>query len=269
MIEDQMVNKSPALQLANITGPDFAALAAENPVIFLPLGSHEDHGPYLPMGDYVLAEVLAVKVAVLCRESGLSAFVAPTLPFGVADYFGSSPGGLALSAATFRGVLSDLLNNLLRHKLTRIVILNGHGGNVPVIHDVTLAINLAGGPVIPSLYLWKIARLLMERQIGPGGAFGHGAEPLLSMTMASRPNDVAASAPPEDAEKSVLGLPVADFGNVTFDGIPINVPAEFDKVSDQVAREARQSASASLGEAVTNELANLAAKFILHYVSVT
>jgi creatinine amidohydrolase len=264
-----MVNKLPELKLANISGHDFAAAAAENPVILLPLGSHEDHGPFLPMGDYVLAEILAVKVASLCRESGLSAFVAPALPFGVADYFGSSPGGLALSASTFRGVLSDLLGCLLRHKLTRIVILNGHGGNVPVIHDVTLAINLAGGPVIPSIYLWKIARLLMERRIGQGAAFGHGAEPLLSLTMAARPNDVATGAPPEDAKEPGLGLPVTDFGVVTFDGIPINVPAEFDKISDHVAREARQSASASLGKAVETELARLAAKFILHYVTVT
>jgi len=269
MIEGQMVNKLSELKLGNISGHDFAAAAAENPVILLPLGSHEDHGPFLPMGDYVLAETIAVKVAALCRESGLSAFVAPALPFGVADYFGSSPGGLALSAGTFRAMLSNLLECLLRHKLTRLVILNGHGGNVPVIHEVTLAINLASGPVIPSIYLWKIARLLMERRIGRDGAFGHGAEPLLSMTMASRADHAGTSETTGAVEGSVLGLPVADFGTVTFDGIPINVPAEFDKISGQMAGEARQRASASRGEAVTNDLAKLAAKFIAHYVSVS
>jgi len=264
-----MVNNSPELQLANISGQDFAAMAAENPVILLPLGSHEDHGPFLPMGDYVLAETMAAKVAALCRESGLLAYVAPALPFGVADYFGSSPGGLAISADTFRAVLSDLLNHLLRHKLTRIVILNGHGGNVPVIHDVTLAVNRAGGPVIPSIYLWKVARLLMQRQIGDGRSFGHGAEPLLSLTMASRPNCVAFGEQPMAGEGSVLSLPIADFGTVEFDGIPINVPAEFDKISNEIAREARERASAALGEAVSNELTRLIAKFIAHYVSVT
>jgi len=264
-----MVNTSLNLKLENISALDFAAMASENPVIFLPLGSHEDHGPFLPMGDYVLAEMLAEKVAARCRESGLLAFVAPVLPFGVADYFGSSPGSLAISAATFRGVLTDILKCFLRHRLKRIVIFNGHGGNVPAIHDVTLAAKLSHGQIIPSIYLWKVARLLMERQIGQGSAFGHGAEPLLSLTMAARPSHVMTSLPPQVAEGSLLGLPVADFGAVEFEGIPINVPAEFDKISDQVTREAKTSASAELGEAVSNQLVTLITKFIEHYVSVT
>jgi creatinine amidohydrolase len=109
----------------------------------------------------------------------------------------------------------------------------------------------------------------MERQIGQGRAFGHGAEPLLSLTMAARPSHVMTSLPPQVAEGSLLGLPVADFGAVEFEGIPINVPAEFDKISDQVTREAKTSASAELGEAVSNQLVTLITKFIEHYVSVT
>jgi len=264
-----MVNTLPELKLANISGCDFAALAAKNPVILLPLGSHEDHGPCLPMGDYILAEILAVKVASLCRESGVAAIVAPALPFGVADYFGSSPGGLAISATTFRAMLSELLKCLLRHQLTRIVILNGHGGNVPSIHDVTLEINLADGAVIPSIYLWKVARLLMERQIGHNASFGHGAEPLLSLTMAARPDYVAMGQPPVTGEGSALGLPVADFGVVEFDGIPINVPVEFDKISHEIIEQAKPRASAAFGETVSNQLVGLIAKFIEHYVSVT
>ncbi len=101
--------------------------------------------------------------------AGTPCLVAPALPFGVADYFGSSPGGLALAPETFRRVLTDLLEGLLRHGLNRIVILNAHGGNVPVVHEVTLALRRRDGIVIPSFYLWKIARQLMEKQLGGGG----------------------------------------------------------------------------------------------------
>ena len=62
-----MVNTLPKLKLESISGHDFAAFANENPVILLPLGSHEDHGPFLPMGDHVLAELLAVHAAVQPR----------------------------------------------------------------------------------------------------------------------------------------------------------------------------------------------------------
>jgi creatinine amidohydrolase len=266
-----MPTSNPELRLANLSGPAFAEIAPTNPVILLPLGSHEDHGPYLPMGDYQLAETLAVRIAASCHELGTPAFVAPTLPFGAADYFGSSPGGMAVSAASFRGVLTDLLAALLRHNLTRIVILNGHGGNVPVIHDVTLTVRLANGPIIPSLYLWKICRILMQRQLGEGlkNRFGHGAEPLLSLSMALRPdfNDPATSQ--RFSAGTVLGLPVSDFGSIEFDGVPIEVPIEFGELSHSIIEEAKPLATPVLGEAVANEFTNLAAGFIVHYASIT
>src|SRR5271168_2353248 len=143
-----MDNPTQNCRLGDMTASAFAQAARSNPVILLPLGSHEDHGPHLPMGDYLLAEPLAVRIAEAATKAGTKTFVAPCLPFGVADYFGCSPGGMAISAGSFRAVLTDLLAGLLRHGLTNIVILNGHGGNVPVIHEITLEIKRERGLVI-------------------------------------------------------------------------------------------------------------------------
>jgi creatinine amidohydrolase len=266
-----MVTSIAALSLANLSGADFREIARTNPVILLPLGSHEDHGPYLPMGDHQLAETLAIRVASACHELGTPAFVAPTLPFGVADFFGSSPGGMAVSAASFRAVLTDMLAALLRHNLTRVVILNGHGGNVPVIHEVTLGIKLSSGPIIPSLYLWKICRILMQRQLGdfPKNRFGHGAEPLLSLSKALRPDFSPPNTSKQHLAKNVLELPVSDFGSIEFDGVPIEVPVEFADLPQAVIEDARPLATSALGEAVANEFINLAANFIVHYASIT
>jgi creatinine amidohydrolase len=248
--------------LAGLSGAGFGALAKDNPVILLPLGSHEDHGPQLPMGDYVLAEVLATRIAEACTAQGVPAFAAPVLPFGVADYFGSTPGGMALSAATFRSVLSELLAGFRRHHLNRIIILNGHGGNAPVIHEVTLAAKLAHGVVIPSFYLWKIARTLMARRLGPGHEewFGHGGEPLLSLNFALRPGLDMAPPPVAVGEGCILGMPVTGFGTAAFDGVEIDVPAEFDQVPQVAAAPSRE-----LGEAVAAELVTLAVRFVTHY----
>jgi creatinine amidohydrolase len=252
--------------LADMTAPDFAQAASSKPVILLPLGSHEDHGPHLPMGDYFLAERLAGRIAEAAVAMGSPSFVAPCLPFGVADYFGSSPGGLALSPAAFRATLTDLLEGLLRHGLDRIVILNGHGGNVPVIHEVTLTLRRERGVVIPSFYLWKIARKLMERRI-EAGRFGHGAEPLLSLTMALRGETVGASeiAPPP---QGLLGLRVSHFGTLDFEGVEIEAPAEFDAVPRAAVTAAWPSASAALGQEVADELVALGARFVAHVASV-
>jgi creatinine amidohydrolase len=255
-----MPGRSP--HLADMTAPDFAQAAALHPVILLPLGSHEDHGPHLPMGDYLLAERLAGRIAVAAASMGSRSFAVPCLPFGVADYFGCSPGGLALSPAAFRATLTDLLEGLLRHGLDKIVILNGHGGNVPVIHEVTLNLRRERGVVVPSFYLWKIARKLMEKRVA-AAHFGHGAEPLLSLTMALRGETVREddTAPPP---QSLLGLKVSHFGTLDFEGVEIDAPAEFDAVPRPAVAAAWPGASAALGQEVADELVAVAARFIAH-----
>ncbi len=253
-------------RLGGMTGAAFGKIAGETPVILLPLGSHEDHGPALPMGDYMLAETLAVRIAARAAARGTPAYVAPCLPFGVADYFGSSPGGMAVSPENFRGLLTDVLDCLLRHGLTRIVILNGHGGNVPAIHDVTLDIRRARNIVIPSFYLWKAARGLMEELLGPAQAhrFGHGAEPLLSLSLALRPEQVVA-APVEAAAGRLLGLPVSGFGTLDFFGVAIDAPVEFGETPRSAIEAALPLASAELGAAVADELVAVGAKFVEHF----
>lgn len=255
-----MPGRSP--HLADMTAPDFAQAAALHPVILLPLGSHEDHGPHLPMGDYLMAERLAGRIAVAAASMGSRSFVVPCLPFGVADYFGCSPGGLALSPAAFRATLTDLLEGLLRHGLDKIVILNGHGGNVPVIHEVTLNLRRERGVVVPSFYLWKIARKLMEKRVA-ATHFGHGAEPLLSLTMALRGETVRedGTAP---SPQSLLGLKVSHFGTLDFEGVEIDAPAEFDAVPRPAVAAAWPGASAALGQEVADELVAVAARFIAH-----
>ncbi len=258
-----MTNSSPFVRLGDLTAPAFASALARDPVILLPLGSHEDHGPHQPMGDYLLADLIAERIARRAHELGAPAFVAPSLPYGVADYFGSSPGGLALSAESFRSVLDDLLHGLLRHGLTRIVILNAHGGNVPVIHQATLALRRETGVVIPSFYLWKVARQLMEARI-PGGQarFGHGAEPLLSLNLALRGACVAAQGEPARAPGSVFGLPVSGFGTVSFEGLQIEVPVEFDAVPRDAIEAAWAEGSAELGAEVAEALVQAGARFV-------
>jgi creatinine amidohydrolase len=252
-------------RIAYVSAADFAAAAGKNPVLLLPLGSQEDHGPLLPMGDHVLADMLAGRIAARASAAGVPTYAAPALPFGVADYFGGSAGGMAISAGAFRAVLTDLLEGFRRNGLTRVVILNGHGGNAPVIHEVTMALRAACGQVVPSFYLWKVARLLMERR-SPGASFGHGAEPLLSISAALRPGLVGAPAPPA-AGGEILGLPVTGFGVADFEGLPVDVPTGFGEVPKEAIRSAR--ADAMLGGRIAEELVAAAVRFVAHFNAVS
>lgn len=258
-----MMNSTPPVRLQDLTAPDFAAMLPGRPVILLPLGSHEDHGPHQPMGDFFLADMLAERIARRAREAGTPCLVAPALPFGVADYFGSSPGGLALAPETFRRVLLEVLDGLLRHGLSRIVILNAHGGNVPVVHEVTLALRRREGVVVPSFYLWKIARQLMERRVRGAARFGHGAEPLLSLNMALRPDCVRDGGVAAEGGE-LLGLKVKDFGALDFEGLTVEAPVEFDALPKPAIETAWAEGSAALGAAVAEDLEAAGARFVAH-----
>jgi creatinine amidohydrolase len=249
--------------LEDLTSAELRGLLDRRPLVLLPLGSQEDQGAHAPMGDFRLATIIAGRIAAAAGALGVTALVAPTLPFGAADHFGLVPGGLALSPASFRAVLVDLIGDLRRNGLERIILLNGHGGNAPIIHEVTLAIRRAGGPVIPSVYLWKIAKQLMARRIGDGGRrFGHGGEPLASIGLALRPaatRQTLAVAP--GASGRLAGYEVAGFGAIGFEGIEIDAPVEYHEVAPNSATGDATLADAALGAAVVADLVGLVARF--------
>ncbi len=258
-----MTDVPSSVRLQDLTASALDALLPNRPVILLPLGSQEDHGPHQPMGDFVLADMLAERIARRAQGAGTPCLVSPTLPFGVADYFGSSPGGMALAPESFRRILTDLLDGLRCHGLNRIVILNAHGGNMPVIHEVTLALRKAENVVVPSFYLWKIARQLMEKRSVKSARFGHGAEPLLSLNMALRPGCVRPGAVPVEGGE-LLGLKVKDFGALDFEGLSVEAPLEFNAVPKPAIKAAWAEGSGALGEALAEELVEVAARFVAH-----
>jgi creatinine amidohydrolase len=217
-------------RLAELTGDEMRQLPPRKPLILLPLGSHEDQGPHAPTGDYLSADAIALRIAARAADAGTETFVAPALPFGGADFFASMPGGISLSQSTLRAVLDDMLACLLRHDLTRIVVINGHAGNVQAIHDATQKVWLARGVLIPSLYLWRVAYGLLPAIVGAEVArrvSGHGADPLTSVAMhlfpeLIRADLIPAAAPPPDFR----GMPVSGFGTLDFEGVEIAVPLE-------------------------------------------
>src|SRR5947208_11752317 len=93
--------------------------------IVLPVASTEQHG-YLSLGtDSILAERVSVEAAEPLRVP-----VLPVLAYGLTPYFGAYPGSPTLRVGTFLAVLRDLLDSLHDQGFRRVLIVNGHGGNV-------------------------------------------------------------------------------------------------------------------------------------------
>jgi creatinine amidohydrolase len=92
----------------------------------LPIGSTEQHA-YLSLStDNILSERVAIEAA-----EPLNIPVFPVVAYGITPYFRAYPGSVSLRVGTFLQVIRDILDGLAEQGFKRILIVNGHGGNVP------------------------------------------------------------------------------------------------------------------------------------------
>jgi creatinine amidohydrolase len=95
--------------------------------IVLPIGSTEQHA-YLSLGtDTILAHRVSVEAA-----EPLGVLVLPPMPFGIAPGFAAFPGTVSLRRDTLASVLVDALDTLHGQGFRGFLVVNGHGGNLPV-----------------------------------------------------------------------------------------------------------------------------------------
>ena len=110
-----------------------AADVATN-VAVLPVGSTEQHGPHAPLGTDSLTAT-AVAEGGIDRYDG-EAVLGPTIPVGVAAEHRQFPGTLWVSEDTFRDYVRETVSSLASHGWNRVVVVNGHGGNVSALREL-------------------------------------------------------------------------------------------------------------------------------------
>jgi len=216
------------VRIAELPAPEVAARLAADHAVLLPLGSLETHGPALPMGDYLLAEAIALRIA----NAHGRALVAPPIPFGGADFFHGVPGGVALSTATLTALLREVLEALAEGGATRLLIVNGHGGNILAVEEAQRGLRATRGLVAPVLHLWKNAGGWQQALGGEPSALGHGGDPVASVALHLRPELCAPERlAPRAAQPPFLGLPVTGFGTLAAGGAEFGVPLHLDEIA--------------------------------------
>lgn len=256
-------------RMGEITALEMREILRARPVVLLPLGSFEDQGPHAPMGDYLSAERMAELIAERATSRGVRTLVAPVLAYGGADFFGTAPGGIALGQETFRAVLRDMFRCLLRHDIARLVVVNGHAGNTQAVLDTAREVWRERHALIPSFYLWKIARGLMPSVVGVEQTkltSGHGGDPLTSIATHLFPQlmRLDLTPAPHDAP-DVLAMKVTGFGTASFEGAEIDLPIELSEITpDAVFGADARSCSADTGAKLVEAVTELGARFVRH-----
>ena len=97
------------------------------PVVAIPIGAVEDHGPHLPIDtDLRIVDEICERVA---ERAADRVVLLPAIPHGYDPHHMDFPGAITIGWDTFVRYCTDVGRSLAHHGFRRMLFLNGHGSN--------------------------------------------------------------------------------------------------------------------------------------------
>ena len=203
------------MRLAKLSCKGVTEYFREKDTVILAIGSIENHGTHNVLGvDTIIPDYLLDMI-----EEKSNILIAPTVPYGACDSIADFPGTISLGYDVLYGVISKIVEGLCSHGAKKIIFLNGHGGNIPVLDRVSLECSKKG-VLCAQLNWW-----LMVWDLNPAWKGGHGGGEETAAMLAIDPSLVDMGAIEEMNLINDLGdeLPTTGFKGVTFKGVEIPV----------------------------------------------
>jgi creatinine amidohydrolase len=114
----------------DLTSPQVAELLTgeRKPVLLLPIGAVEPHGPHAPLGtDAVISAGMCTRATnLLADDPEVAVLTLPALPYGVTRFAAAFPGAISVNEDTLLAIVVDVCNSLVAQGLRRIVVVNNH-----------------------------------------------------------------------------------------------------------------------------------------------
>lgn len=175
-----------SIRYEELSTADFEAAGFDK--VLVPVGSCEAHGDHLPFGtDAYIAHDLALAVG----ERVPGTLVLPPTWFGMSDHYQHKPLAVSLSHETTIALFRDILLSLIRWGLRKILVINGHDGNIACAEVAAQKVKIAHPEVgIAVLGAWWTAGLAMlpKDVWDTYDGYGHGGEAETSVALAMFPH---------------------------------------------------------------------------------
>jgi creatinine amidohydrolase len=173
-----------------LTAADLAAKAQAGAIVVLPVASMEQHGPHLPVGvDTILSEAVC-QAAAETIAGNTAVVVAPTLWCGMAEHHMAFGGTFTFDIPTYRSVLQCFLKSIERHGFRRVLIVNGHGGNIAALSAFLPDIARDIGLQVRVTTYFEQARAALAEVLEDQDGVHHACEAETSMMMVAAPDSV-------------------------------------------------------------------------------
>jgi creatinine amidohydrolase len=233
------------------------ARAAQATVAILPVGATEQHGPHLSVvTDARIAEEFASRLA---ATLGPDALLCPSLPYGLSEHHEAFAGTVTLTPPTFIALMLDVVASLHRQRIDKVIIVNGHGGNIDALNLVVRRARTELGVQVASMMWARLARDVCAAA-AVGDAYGHACELETSVAMVLAPDCVRAdriAAPAPRPPADPLSAPPAAH---------LDVAVHFDELTTDGVYGDPTAASRELGERIVAVALERATSFAQRFI---
>ena len=145
------MRRAPAdrpVALNGLAGRTWPQLDGAAPLLVVPLGSLEQHGPHLPLAtDGIIADAVVHGVVARLAERGVVAVAAPPVWYGASGEHEDFPGTVSIGHDALRLLLVECARSACRWA-RGVVMVNGHGGNVAALADAADLLRSEGRRVL-------------------------------------------------------------------------------------------------------------------------
>ena len=175
-----------------LTWPEMREAIKSQPVVLVPFGTVEDHGPHLPIStDNAIVEAICLEAA---RRAPGEMLVMPTVAYGLDEHHMDFPGTVTVDMQTLLAFVADVAMSPARHGFGHVLIVNGHGSNASIAElaarRVVLQTGIVCGAMSPNAAIDPTLAepaLSEMRRSGPGGV-AHAGEYETAMMLHLRPD---------------------------------------------------------------------------------
>ncbi|QDU40461.1 Creatinine amidohydrolase [Maioricimonas rarisocia] len=162
-----------------LTWPEINEAIAQQQVCIVPCGAVEQHGEHLPLDvDLVCPGGIAQGVGAAMPDKVL---VLPTIAYGYTGHVMDFPGTINTHYETFIRQVLDVTKSLAYHGFKKIILLNGHGSNMPNLDLAARRTNLETDAECLLIAWWHLLTInpdfmsTVRDSVFPGG-WSHACE---------------------------------------------------------------------------------------------
>jgi creatinine amidohydrolase len=188
-----MPSVSEIYRFDELTWPEVNEAVAMGKIPIIPVGSVEQHGHHLPLKvDHLCANAVATEAARLRPDISL---VLPPVSYGYVHHVMDFPGSLNIHFEHFIHFVLDICKSLAYHGFKKMVIVNGHGSNGPLVDLISRRVILETDASFAFCSWWQLLQVdptftsKWRESIYPGGC-SHACELETSMLLYLSPESV-------------------------------------------------------------------------------